>query len=173
MKKIILFVLIPLVFSFVSCQNSGKENRLVVFHAGSLSLPMKALADSFTVMYPKTQFRMEAAGSVDCARKITELGRSCDILSSADYQVIEKLLIPEHAYMNQPFAVNSMVIAFSTDPAAPMRSLRQLVGNTALKGCFLGVRIPMQILVATYSTVLQLAEDYAGTMAWPSGKGFY
>ncbi len=113
MKKIIPFILILLVFSFVSCQNSGKENRLVVFHAGSLSLPMKALADSFTVMHPKTQFRMEAAGSVDCARKITELGRSCDILASADYQVIEKLLIPEYAYINQTFASNCMVIAFT------------------------------------------------------------
>ncbi|MFA5302614.1 MAG: tungstate ABC transporter substrate-binding protein WtpA [Bacteroidales bacterium] len=113
MKKIILFILIPLAFSLVSCGNSGKENRLVVFHAGSLSLPMKALADSFTVMYPETQFRMESAGSVDCARKITELGRSCDILASADYQVIEQLLIPEHTSMNQAFAVNSMVIAFT------------------------------------------------------------
>ena len=113
MKKIIPFILILFVFSFMSCQNAGTKNRLVVFHAGSLSLPMKALADSFSVMHPKTEFRMEAAGSVDCARKITELGRSCDILASADYQVIEKLLIPEHAYMNQAFAVNSMVIAYT------------------------------------------------------------
>ena len=113
MKKIIPFILIPLVFSFVSCQNAGTKNRLVVFHAGSLSLPMKALADSFTVLHPEAQFRMEAAGSVDCARKITELGRSCDILASADYQVIEKLLVPGHAYINEPFAFNSMVIAYT------------------------------------------------------------
>jgi molybdate/tungstate transport system substrate-binding protein len=115
MKKIIPIILVPLLFSLISCGNSRKENRLVVFHAGSLSLPMKALADSFSVMHPKTEFRMEAAGSVDCARKITELGRSCDILASADYQVIEKLLIPEHAYMNQAFAVNSMVIAYTSE----------------------------------------------------------
>ncbi len=94
---------------------------------------------------------MEAAGSVDCARKITELGRSCDILASADYQVIEKLLIPEHAYMNQPFAVNSMVIAF-TDRSCRADEIHSgnwseiLLSKDKLS---LGVRIPMQILVAT------------------------
>ncbi len=162
MKKIILFVLIPLAFSFVSCQNSGKENRLVVFHAGSLSLPMKALADSFTVMYPKTQFRMEAAGSVDCARKITELGRSCDILASADYQVIEKLLIPEHAYMNQPFAVNSMVIAF-TDRSRRADEIHSGNWSEILlsKDVFFGRSDP-HADPCGYRTVLvlQLAEDY-------------
>jgi len=162
MKKIILFVLIPLAFSFVSCQNSGKGDRLVVFHAGSLSLPMKALADSFTVMYPKTQFRMEAAGSVDCARKITELGRSCDILASADYQVIEKLLIPEHAYMNQPFAVNSMVIAY-TDRSRRADEIHSGNWSEILlsEDVFFGRSDPHSDPCG-YRTVLvlQLAEDY-------------
>ncbi|HHV04278.1 MAG: tungstate ABC transporter substrate-binding protein WtpA [Bacteroidales bacterium] len=112
MKKNVLFLLIPFLALLTSCRQN-QENQLVIFHAGSLSLPMKALADSFTVMYPKTQFRMEAAGSVDCARKITELGRSCDILASADYLVIDELLIPEHASVNMPFAMNSMVIAYT------------------------------------------------------------
>ncbi|HPW78673.1 MAG TPA: tungstate ABC transporter substrate-binding protein WtpA [Bacteroidales bacterium] len=112
MKKSIPFLLIPLFALLTSCMQN-RENRLVIFHAGSLSLPMKALADSFSVMYPKTEFRMEAAGSVDCARKITELGRSCDMLASADYMVIDELLIPEHASENRPFAVNSMVIAYT------------------------------------------------------------
>jgi len=111
--QLLLLLLLPLLgISFSGCSQKS-DKQLVIFHAGSLSLPMKALADSFTVLHPETQFRMEAAGSVDCARKITELGRSCDLLASADYQVIEQLLIPEHAYINEPFAVNSMVIAFT------------------------------------------------------------
>jgi molybdate/tungstate transport system substrate-binding protein len=162
MKKIISFILILLVFSLVSCQNTGKENRLVVFHAGSLSLPMKALADSFTVLHPKIQFRMEAAGSVDCARKITELGRSCDLLASADYQVIEQLLIPEHAYMNQPFAVNSMVIAFTersrrADEINSMNWPEMLLSPDVFFG-----RSDPHADPCGYRTVLvlQLAEDY-------------
>jgi len=106
-------LLLPLLgISFSGCSQKS-DKQLVVFHAGSLSLPMKALADSFATIHPGTEFLMEAAGSVDCARKITELGRSCDIMASADYMVIDQLLIPEYASMNQPFAVNSIVIAFT------------------------------------------------------------
>lgn len=97
---------------FLGCRQQT-DKQLVIFHAGSLAMPLKALADSFTTMYPGTEFKMEAAGSVDCARKITELGRSCDILASADYLVIDQLLIPEYASENQHFATNSIVIAYT------------------------------------------------------------
>ncbi|HOG25240.1 MAG TPA: substrate-binding domain-containing protein, partial [Bacteroidales bacterium] len=98
-----LLLLLPLlIVSFPGCSQKS-DKQLVIFHAGSLALPMKALADSFTIMHPGTEFLMEAAGSVDCARKITELGRSCDIMASADYTVIDQLLIPEYASVNQPF----------------------------------------------------------------------
>ncbi|MCK7522654.1 MAG: hypothetical protein MZV64_35710 [Ignavibacteriales bacterium] len=40
---------------------------------------------------------LEAAGSLVCARKVTELKKPCDIVASADYFVIDKLLIPEYA----------------------------------------------------------------------------
>ncbi|HPV56351.1 MAG TPA: hypothetical protein PKW61_04420, partial [Tenuifilaceae bacterium] len=46
--------------------NSGE---LIVFHAGSLSMPMKAAVDSFTKVNPKVKVYLEAAGSVECARK--------------------------------------------------------------------------------------------------------
>ncbi|MDD2289472.1 MAG: extracellular solute-binding protein [Bacteroidales bacterium] len=110
LSLLLLFPLVSILFPGCS-QKSDKQ--LVIFHAGSLALPMKALADSFTLMHPGTEFLMEAAGSVDCARKITELGRSCDIMASADYTVIDQLLIPEYASVNQPFAVNSIVIAYT------------------------------------------------------------
>lgn len=35
------------------------------------------------------------------------------IMASADYTVIDQLLIPEYASINQPFAVNSIVIAYT------------------------------------------------------------
>ncbi|HBG54355.1 MAG TPA: tungstate ABC transporter substrate-binding protein WtpA [Rikenellaceae bacterium] len=101
-----------LLLAFLSCTQRS-DRQLVIFHAGSLAMPMKALSDSFTAMHPGTEFLMEAAGSIDCARKITELGRSCDIMASADYTVIDQLLIPEYASINQPFAVNSIVIAYT------------------------------------------------------------
>lgn len=89
--------------------NSGE---LIVFHAGSLSMPMKAAVDSFTKANPKVKIYLEAAGSVECARKISELGKPCDLFASADYKVIDKLLIPDFASWNIPFAGNEMAIVY-------------------------------------------------------------
>jgi len=88
------------------------SGQLTIFHAGSLSMPLKASADSFMKMYPNVKINLEAAGSVECARKITELGKPCDIMASADYKVIDKLLIPQFALWNIPFAGNEMAIVY-------------------------------------------------------------
>lgn len=89
--------------------NSGE---LIVFHAGSLSMPMKVAVDSFTKANPKVKIYLEAAGSVECARKISELGKPCDLFASADYKVIDKLLIPDFASWNIPFAGNEMALVY-------------------------------------------------------------
>ena len=57
----------------------------------------------------------EAAGSRDTARKVSDLGRSCDVLASADYLVVQNLLMPEHANFNIRFATNEMAIAYTGD----------------------------------------------------------
>lgn len=88
------------------------SGELIIFHAGSLSLPMKAAVDSFTRLHPAVTFKLESTGSVECARKISELGKPCDIMASADYKVIDKLLIPQFASWNIPFAGNEMAIVY-------------------------------------------------------------
>lgn len=74
---------------------------------------MKAAADSFKVLHPDINILLEGAGSIDCARKITELGRCCDILASADNSVIDQILIPEYSHENIPFAGNAMAIVYT------------------------------------------------------------
>lgn len=88
------------------------SGNLVVFHAGSLSVPMKELSAAFKKEHPKVNFLMESAGSVECARKISELKKPCDVMVSADYLVIDRRLIPEHASWNIHFAVNEMTIVY-------------------------------------------------------------
>lgn len=56
---------------------------------------------------------LEPAGSLVCARKITELKKPCDIIASADYFVINELLIPEYAGWSIRFATNEIVIAYN------------------------------------------------------------
>lgn len=94
----------------------GHESRkLIIFHAGSLAVPFKQICEEFRRDYPEIEIVREAAGSRVCARKITDLNRSCDVIASADYTVIDKLLIPEYAEWNIKFASNEMVIAFRED----------------------------------------------------------
>lgn len=107
---------------FLSCQHSvtpqKEETRavagdIIIFHAGSLSVPFQQTAKAFEREYPGTRVLPEAAGSMDCARKITELHKPCDIMASSDYQVIEKLLIPAYTSWHLPFVGNEMVLAYT------------------------------------------------------------
>jgi molybdate/tungstate transport system substrate-binding protein len=94
------------------------SQKLIIFHAGSLAVPFKHICEEFNKQHPDVTIIREAAGSRVCARKIADLHRPCDILASADYTVIDALLIPEHADWNIKFAVNEMVIAFRKDSHA-------------------------------------------------------
>lgn len=120
-----LFVIYLLIFLYPFnntpfADESGKNtviNRvsgdLIIFHAGSLSVPMKEIASAFRKENPDVNIMMEAAGSVECARKITDLKKPCDIMASADYSVIDKFLIPVYADWNIRFASNEMAIVYN------------------------------------------------------------
>jgi molybdate/tungstate transport system substrate-binding protein len=99
----------------IKYKKPGYNSELIVFHAGSLSVPFKQMCEEFNRLYPDVRIIREAAGSRVCARKITDLGRSCDVMASADYTVIDTLLIPEYAPWNIKFARNEMIIAFRRD----------------------------------------------------------
>ncbi|MHC4425663.1 MAG: substrate-binding domain-containing protein [Planctomycetota bacterium] len=91
------------------------SDRLIIFHAGSLAVPFKQICEEFAKHYPRTKIVRETAGSRECARKIADLDSPCDIMASADYTVIDTLLIPDNAEWNIRFASNEMVIAFRED----------------------------------------------------------
>lgn len=96
-----------------SASSDEISGDLMVFHAGSLSVPFKEVADAFNKEYPKVRVLREAAGSRACARKISDLDRDCDVFGSADHSVIDTLLIPEYASWTIRFAANEMVIAYT------------------------------------------------------------
>ncbi|MBN3036443.1 MAG: tungstate ABC transporter substrate-binding protein WtpA [Bacteroidales bacterium] len=89
------------------------QGKVIVFHAGSLSVPFSEVAEAFEKEHPGIEVLLEGAGSRECARKVTELGRPCDVLASSDYAVIEDILIPGHASWYIGFAGNEMCIAFN------------------------------------------------------------
>ncbi len=94
---------------------SGLQGELVIFHAGSLSIPFRQIGEAFMAANPGVRILREAAGSRTSARKITDLGRPCDVMASADYTVIDNLLIPGFADWNISFATNEMAIMYRPD----------------------------------------------------------
>lgn len=111
-----------LLFLWICCVCFSQPNDrnfksdLIIFHAGSLSAPMKEAVAEFNNLYPEITVFLESAGSVASARKITDLGRPCDILASADYAVIDNMLIPKFADWNIKFATNELSIVYH-DPS--------------------------------------------------------
>lgn len=109
MRRLLSFFLL-IVITFCGCK---KQQELIIFHAGSLSVPFRDLSDEFEKRNPGIKVLLEPAGSLVCARKITELKKPCDIIASADYFVINELLIPEYASWSIRFATNEMVLAYN------------------------------------------------------------
>lgn len=84
--------------------------RLVVLHAGSLAAPLRAALDSFTA-HTGTPVATISAGSLEAARRITELHDVPDIVALADEEVFPSLLMPDDVDGYYVFARNRMVIA--------------------------------------------------------------
>lgn len=92
----------------------GRERELVVFCAGSLKIPLEKLAEEYMSQHPGINVVVEASGSIEAVRKVTELQRRCDILALADYRLIPKYMIPEHASFYITFTTNRIVLCYTS-----------------------------------------------------------
>lgn len=95
-----------------ACGGAGGEGSLVVFNAGSLARPMRAALDSFAAR-EGVRIEQESAGSLESARKLTELGKIPDLIALADAEVFPRYLVPAHVDSFTIFARNRMVVAFT------------------------------------------------------------
>jgi len=113
MRAFFIIVLTVILFPMDLISRSSSQNKeLIIFHAGSLAVPMKQIAQEYEKRNPGTKIYLESAGSLVCARKVTELKNPCDIIASSDYFVINELLIPAYASWSIRFATNEIVIAY-------------------------------------------------------------
>jgi len=103
-----------LILSLITTATIAKE-KIVVFHAGSLSVPFSQIEKEFETKYPQYDVIRESAGSRACARKITDIEKPADVMASAAYKVIDNLLIPNYAKFNIQFVTNEMVIAYTSN----------------------------------------------------------
>lgn len=86
---------------------------LTVFNAGSLAAPFHEALNEFKRRNPGIDPRQESSGSLEAARKLSELGKIPDLLGVADSAVIPSILIPAQATWFVTFARNSMVLIYT------------------------------------------------------------
>jgi len=88
------------------------ERTIVVYNAGSLARPLRAALDTFAAR-AHVRVDQENAGSLETARKLTELHKIPDVIALADYEVFPQLLMPEQVTWYAEFARNRMVLAYT------------------------------------------------------------
>jgi len=87
--------------------------KVIIFHAGSLTVPLAEIEKRFEAANPGIDVLREGGGSTQMARLISEDHKPADIMASADYKVIDKTLIPAEADWNIRFATNQMVLCYT------------------------------------------------------------
>ena len=93
------------------------DSTLDIYHAGSLSVPFQMLEAAFEARHPGLDVRRRVYGSAMAIRQVTELGSPADLIASADYRLIDRLMIessPQWAKWNLCFARNAMGIAYGS-----------------------------------------------------------
>ncbi|MFW5792860.1 MAG: extracellular solute-binding protein [Bacteroidota bacterium] len=114
MKNIKIYFVISIIAMLLSsCNNRQETQTLHVIHAGSLTHPVHKISKAFEEENPGIKVLSEAWGSKAGARRIIELDNPADVFLSADYMVIENMLIPEHADWYINFASNEMSIVYT------------------------------------------------------------
>lgn len=95
----------------IACSSDRAQRPpITIFAAASLARPLEVVADSFTATQ-RSDARVELGGSLEIARKLTDLGRIPDVVLLADDAVMASLM-PAHIGWYVRFATSPLVIAY-------------------------------------------------------------
>jgi molybdate/tungstate transport system substrate-binding protein len=122
MKRHLLSLLIALlvITPLAGCAAPREKTPLVVFIAGSLMIPFDALEKAFEAKYPQIDVQMEAHGSIQVIRHVTDIGEKIDVVASADHSLLPTLMYAKqdpdtgkpYASWYIRFASNRMALAY-------------------------------------------------------------
>jgi molybdate/tungstate transport system substrate-binding protein len=90
------------------------SDSLTIFHAGSLAPPFVAAESGFESEYGVSVNR-EPQGSVASTKKLTEQGRTADVLAVSDFRLLRDRLLPEYGDWYAIFATNAMSLQYRED----------------------------------------------------------
>jgi molybdate/tungstate transport system substrate-binding protein len=115
---------LPLAIAAIGCTRERPGDRdatgcapadrcvLAVSSATTLAQPFRVALDSFAG-HNGLRIEHESGGSLELARRLTELDQQPDLLALADVEVFPALLVPAHADWYLTFARNRMVLAYT------------------------------------------------------------
>jgi molybdate/tungstate transport system substrate-binding protein len=112
-SKLVMGIISVLIILAAAILPATAAEKVIIFHAGSLTVPLAEIEKRFEAANPGIDVLREAGGSTKMARLISEVKKPADIMASADYKVIDKTLIPEYADWNIRFATNQMVLCYT------------------------------------------------------------
>lgn len=114
LKKALTLLTVTAILALASTlASAAPTGDLVIYHAGSLTVPFKQMIAEFNAIYPEVKVITKAGGSTKMARLISDKGETADIMASADYKVIDNNLIPKFADWNIRFATNRLVLCYT------------------------------------------------------------
>jgi molybdate/tungstate transport system substrate-binding protein len=102
-----------LLLSGLALPAAAQEGRITVFNAGSLARPLREALRLWAAAAGGIAIAQENAGSLESARKLTELHKVPDLIALADEGVFPALLVPAHVTWYAAFARNEMVLAYT------------------------------------------------------------
>ncbi len=110
-------ILLILLVTFMLCCCHTTKLKMKVFHAGSLTIPLRDLNEKFKE-YMKgkgydVDVETEPSGSVMAVRKVTDLGKRADVVMVADYELLRTFMYPKYAYFYIAFARNELVLCYT------------------------------------------------------------
>jgi molybdate/tungstate transport system substrate-binding protein len=121
-KAAILCLLLGLASGLVSasCSAPDTQIRLVVFEADSLMVPFAQIEKEFEQANPDIRVEMQAHGSIQVIRHVTELGMNVDVVAVADNSLIPMLMYQTKMSDGRPYAswnimpvTNELVLAYT------------------------------------------------------------
>ncbi len=156
-----------------SMEATAPENtRLKVMIAGSLMVPFDALEEAYETAHPDVDVEVEAHGSIQVIRHVTEIGDLVDVVVPADYNLIPMLMyqtpVPDSGEMFSDwyleFAGNELALAYTPDSLMAdeitSENWYEVLSNPDVR---LGLSDP-RFDASGYRTLMitQLAESYYG-----------
>jgi len=130
MKRIALTcLLLAMVGNLAACRPSSpspgtadaEKSRLVVFEADSLMVPFAQIQKEFEQANPGIKVEIQAHGSIQVIRQVTELGQDVDIVAVADDSLIPMLMYQTKMPDGRPYAswdimpvTNELVLAYNS-----------------------------------------------------------